>query len=181
MKTILLLTGCVVPNCVDNLCVRDAEIRKGMYIDSIKWYLSNTPYDIVFCENSGTDLSSYLPKDDRLEFLTFTAPDNSSEAQSRSSRELAIIKYAYENSAKIAPGNLFVKITGRLKYLNIVETANKILPPPFNILIKSLLVVRFLGRKFTRIRGASFLHTRSLRECWTCSQSLATNFLLSEC
>jgi hypothetical protein len=133
MKTILLLTGCVVPNCVDNLCVRDAEIRKEMYVDSIKWYLSNTPYDIVFCENSGTDLSSCLPKDDRLEILTFTAPSNSLEAQSRSCREIDIIKYAYENSAKIGPGNLFVKITGRLKYLNIVETTNKILlsPPPY--------------------------------------------------
>lgn len=28
-----------------------------MYIKVIRWYLDNTDYKVVFCENSGTDVS----------------------------------------------------------------------------------------------------------------------------
>lgn len=100
-----------------------------MYIDAIQWYLSNTPYDIVFCENSGTDLSEYFPDEQRLDILTFIAENNPNEDQSKSSKELSIIKYAYDHSSKIVPGKLFVKITGRLKYLNIVDTINRMKIP----------------------------------------------------
>lgn len=129
MNVVLLLTGCIVPNCNDCLKVKDIETRKQMYLESISWYLSNTPYDIVFCENSGTDISIHFPNEQRLEVLTFTASNNPNEDQSKSSKELSIIKYAYDNSEKIAPGHIFVKITGRLKYLNIVETLNNIEVP----------------------------------------------------
>lgn len=126
MNTLLILTGCVVPNCNDCLSVRDVETRKQMYIDSIQWYLDNTPYDIVFCENSGTDLSEYFHEEERLEILTFKDADDPTKDQSKSSKELAILKYAYEHSYKIVPGKLFVKITGRLKYLNIADTVNRL-------------------------------------------------------
>lgn len=126
MDIVLILTGCVVPNCNDCLSVKDVETRKHMYIDSIRWYLDNTPYDMVFCENSGTDLSEFFPIEERLEVLTFNEKANPAKDQSKSSKELAILKFAYEHSAKINSGKLFVKITGRLKYLNIVETINRL-------------------------------------------------------
>lgn len=126
MRVVLLMTGCVVPNCNDCLSVRDVEIRRQMYLDSIRWYFENTPYEIVFCENSGTDLSDFLPSDERLEILTFTDVRKPGEDQSKSSKEIGILEYAYKHSRKICPGSLFVKVTGRLKYLNIVETVNRL-------------------------------------------------------
>ena len=56
---VLLLTGCVKPNVTnDVLTVTNVETRARQYVEAIRWYLENTPFRIVFCENSGTDLSS---------------------------------------------------------------------------------------------------------------------------
>lgn len=61
LKTItILLTGCIHPNTKDALVINDADVRKKQYMDAIHWYLVNTPYNIVFCENSGTDISGEI-------------------------------------------------------------------------------------------------------------------------
>ena len=58
-KTItIFLTGCIHANTKEGLAISDATVRKQQYIDAIQWYLNNTPYNIVFCENSGTDISN---------------------------------------------------------------------------------------------------------------------------
>lgn len=41
-NVILLLTACINPNCNDVLAVKDFDVRKDMYIKSIKWYLEHT-------------------------------------------------------------------------------------------------------------------------------------------
>lgn len=75
MNICLLLTGCIRPNITnDVLVISDIETRKRQYEEAINWYLKNTPYNIVFCENSGTDIStliqmSHFPK--RIEMLTY--------------------------------------------------------------------------------------------------------------
>lgn len=50
------MTAAIVPN-TENCGVFGIEERRNHYIHALKWYLENTTYDIVFCENSGTDLS----------------------------------------------------------------------------------------------------------------------------
>lgn len=45
---VLVLTGCVIPNCNDRLIISDYNIRYSQYKKSIKWYLENTPFKIVF-------------------------------------------------------------------------------------------------------------------------------------
>lgn len=58
-QVVLLLTGCIQPNIKnDILAVTDVETRKKQYIEAIKWYVQNTPYKIVFCENSGYNISA---------------------------------------------------------------------------------------------------------------------------
>ena len=60
-KVVLLLSGCIQPNIKnDVLAIADVETRKKQYVEAIKWYAQNTPYKIVFCENSGYDLSGEL-------------------------------------------------------------------------------------------------------------------------
>lgn len=60
-QVVLLLTGCIRPNIKnDILAITDVETRKNQYLEAIRWYVQNTPYKIVFCENSGYDISSEL-------------------------------------------------------------------------------------------------------------------------
>lgn len=74
-KICLLLTGCVRPNIEgDCVAVADVRLRRRQYVEAITWYLDHTPYDVVFCENSNTDLSDEFHgrKDAaRLEVLTY--------------------------------------------------------------------------------------------------------------
>ena len=121
-RIILILTGCINPNCNDILTLKDAEQRLQQYIEAINWYLKNTPYYIVFCENSGTDISMYhnFKNQNRIEILTFTSSSNTIDC-SKSYKEMEIIHYVYMHSKQIETGDIFVKITGRLKLLNIVE------------------------------------------------------------
>lgn len=58
LRISILLTGCIHPNTKEGLAISDANVRKKQYCNAIRWYLTNTPYNIVFCENSGTDISS---------------------------------------------------------------------------------------------------------------------------
>ena len=62
MKTFLLLTGCIKPNCADKIVCGDWQKRQDMYVNAITWYLENTDYDLTFCENSGTDISPLFAK-----------------------------------------------------------------------------------------------------------------------
>lgn len=98
MEVILLLTGCIKPNVTDKIVWSNPEVRKQQYVDAINWYLENTPYKLIFAENSGTDISSnFRMYESRTEFLTYesmpTVPD-----RSRSYKEMEILEYVYEHS-----------------------------------------------------------------------------------
>lgn len=126
MKTLLLLTGCIKPNCTDKIVCSDWQKRQEMYVNAINWYLENTNYDLTFCENSGTDISPFFEKwGGRIEFLTYysapTVPD-----RTRSYKEMEILEYALEHSEKMKQAEMVVKVTGRLQLLNIVKLTEKI-------------------------------------------------------
>ena len=75
-QVVLLLTGCVQPNIKnDVLAIKDVETRKNQYLEAIDWYIKNTPYKIVFCENSGYDLKSEMAirGGRQIEYLSFVA------------------------------------------------------------------------------------------------------------
>ena len=57
-KNTILLTGCICPNTAEGLVVCNTYTRKQQYLDAIHWYFNNTSFNIVFCENSGTDISN---------------------------------------------------------------------------------------------------------------------------
>lgn len=71
-KITIFLTGCINPNTKEGLAISDAAVRKQQYIDAIKWYLANTPYRIVFCENSGTDISGDIDTGGDKSFFSYT-------------------------------------------------------------------------------------------------------------
>ena len=115
---ILLLTGTIERNSSDVLAVKDPEIRKQQYLDAISFYLNHTSFKIIFAENSGNSLAKDFAESDRLEFISFNSPKISPD-RGKGYKELEIMNYAIKNSRFIRNSSLIVKITGRLKVLNI--------------------------------------------------------------
>ena len=71
---ILLLTGCINANGMSFTALSNLEERKRQYISAIRYYISNTNFQIVFSENSGTDISPLFQEvidSGRMEYLTF--------------------------------------------------------------------------------------------------------------
>lgn len=60
-KILLFLTSCVTPhNDMPSTVVKDYEIRKKEYLESIEWYLQHTAYDLAVIDSSGFDFSPYI-------------------------------------------------------------------------------------------------------------------------
>lgn len=128
MKNIvLLLTACIKPNCAESLSISNVDERKQMYVDALRWYLSNTSFRIVFCENSGTDISKEIENTfGRVEFLSYLSEKSNDKNCTRGYREMQIIEYAYSNSKYLRDASFCIKGTGRLILRNIDSISNKL-------------------------------------------------------
>lgn len=124
-EMVILLTGTIRPNTKDILSVKNPETRKHQYIEALSFYLEKTDLNIVFAENSGTSLETYFEGNQRIEFLTFLS-SNTSPDRGKGWKELEIIDYSLRNS-KMLQGNISIlKITGRLKLLNIKKIEKQV-------------------------------------------------------
>ena len=121
---ILLLTGCINPNGMSFTALSNLEERKRQYISAIRYYLSNTNFQIVFSENSGTDISPLFQEvidSGRMEYLTFNG--NQDKERGKGYGECEIIEYALKQSKLISSSHdqCIAKITGRLIVRNITS------------------------------------------------------------
>lgn len=120
-RVVVLLTACVAPNGMAYTALQDPQIRKNQYLDAIDFYLRETRFNIVFCENSGVDLWDEISSDQkekRLEYITFNG-NNYNKQYGKGYGEAIIIRHALQNSNFIRSANYIIKITGRIKVLNI--------------------------------------------------------------
>ena len=134
--------------------LQDKNIREEQYRKSINFYLKKTKQKIVFCENSGTDISSdykqYI-EEGRIEFLTFDG-NNYDKSLGKGYGEAKIILYAINNSKFIngVDDCYIVKITGRLQIDNIHDViSNKFL------FLKNIIMCDFADN--TRIYSMIFI------------------------
>ena len=120
--TVLLMTSCINPMGMKFTMLQDVEERKKQYIKAINFYLENTKYRIVFCDNSGMDLSDLKTVEGkgRLEVLSFEGNDFDKNL-GKGYGEFGIIQYAIENSQYIREASCVIKLTGRLIVGNICE------------------------------------------------------------
>lgn len=119
-NVVLLLTGCVNPQNMAFTKLNDADERKRQYINAIQFYLSKMRNPIVFCENSGTDISGPFAeqiKKREIEFLSFCG--NIDKTRGKGFGEAEIIEHALTHSLFINDSSVIVKITGRLIVENI--------------------------------------------------------------
>ena len=123
---VILLTGTITPNSLSNLSIKEPAIRRKQYYDALNFYIKKTKFRIVFAENSNDALENFPLLPDRIEYLSFNSlpiqPD-----RGIGYKELEVIDFALENSKFINEAKSIVKITGRLKVLNINKLSRKFL------------------------------------------------------
>lgn len=118
----LLMTACMNPNGMSFTKLQDVNERKRQYVVALQYYLENTRFHIVFCNNSGEDLSEISPQkyDNRLEMLSFSG-NNYDVNLGKGYGEFGIIKYALEHSQVVKKADVIIKVTGRLIVANLSE------------------------------------------------------------
>ena len=102
--------------------LQDVEERKRQYIKAIDYYLKNTKYRIVFCENTGADVTELkkIKNANRVEFISFVGNDYDSNL-GKGYGEFMIIQEAFKRSLFIKKSSKVIKITGRLIVDNLTE------------------------------------------------------------
>lgn len=126
MELVILLTSTITPNSYTSLTIKDPLIRRQQYLETINFYLLNTKFKIVFVENSNDKLQNFPLVPERIEYLTFYSEPLKPDL-GKGYKELEIINYAIENSVFFKKANSIVKITGRLKVLNLDKLSRNFL------------------------------------------------------
>ena len=123
---VILLTATITPNSFSNLSITDPEIRRQQYHDALNFYIKKTDLKIIFAENSNDSLPNFPSYPERLEYLKFksepTEPD-----RGKAYKEMEIIDFVFKKSKFLQESESIVKITGRLKVLNINNMSKRFL------------------------------------------------------
>jgi len=126
-KFCVLLTASINPNGCYYLKRACPIIREKDYIKSIKMWLKKTRLPIVFCENSGYDISKIIKiarkYPGRVEIIQFNGNDYP-RYLGTGHGEMKIMEKAMNESGFIKKSEYIVKVTGRLFIPNIVSILN---------------------------------------------------------
>ena len=110
--------------------LRNCEIRLRMYLEAIEWYISHTSYKIVVAENSGAQIGELFCErqlENRLEFIEWSEEPDVPD-WGKSYKEMKILEKVLQQSRFVRLVDaIIVKITGRLKVLNITRVVNLVL------------------------------------------------------
>ncbi len=132
-EPVLLMTASILPQEKNYIKLKNDKKRLEQYIDSLKFYIKNTKVNkIVFCDNSNYSFNKkgilMLAKNygKNIEILQFAGDCQKIEQRGKGYGEGEIIKYAIENSKLLLEADYFIKVTGRIKILNIDKIKNDI-------------------------------------------------------
>lgn len=106
------------------LALKDPKVRRRQYLEAVRFYLNKTSFQIVFVENSDFDFKEFPKNPERIEYLSFQSSCDSI-GKGKGYQELKIMEYAFKNSRFLKQNPVIIKITGRLKVLNINKLANR--------------------------------------------------------
>jgi hypothetical protein len=130
LGSVVLLTACIRPGAVVALSRSDPTVRLEDYRRALaKWIRVREIDGVVFCENTGADLSSLeamVPRASgscpEVEFLSFHGQDFD-PSFGKGYGEMGIIRHAVDNSDLLARSRIVIKVTGRLFVPNIARLA----------------------------------------------------------
>jgi hypothetical protein len=149
------------PSDVYGLERKDPLIRMNDYCEALRFYLSipNDCYDrIFFIENTNSDLSPLqritesFQHEKIVEFITFSG-NNFPSIYGRGYGEFKLIDYGLEHAKYLKEEDIFWKVTGRLKILNIQQLI-KSAPRDYDIycdLRKLPLWITNIGHHYKRL------------------------------
>lgn len=120
---VILMTACVNPS--DNathLKIKDSQTRLAQYKQAMEFWLKETPYKILFVENTLCNFSQEYKAfvdSGRLEYLTFEG-ETFNPLLGKGYGEMLILEYAFKHSTFIKETKYVAKITGRLTVDNVL-------------------------------------------------------------
>ena len=137
MINTILLTSTIDTNNCSYLKRDNIEDRKNDYMNSLKLWLTNTSYKIVFVENSNYDLTFLKEKfndySDRVEYISFDG-NNYNRNLGKGYGEFDSMVYALNNSEILKDSKYFNKVTGRYYLNGIEEKLNNININDYNLI-----------------------------------------------
>ena len=132
-EPVLLITASILPQEKNYIKLRNAKQRLEQYINSIKFYIKHTKIKkIVFCDNSNyrfdtKEIFLLAEKYEKtVEIIHFLGDCEKIAERGKGYGEGEIIKYALKNSNLLEKAYAFIKVTGRIKILNIDDIKNSI-------------------------------------------------------
>jgi hypothetical protein len=128
---VLLLTATVKPGGTPSVGRVDAATRLNDYREALsKWLADESVESIVFCENSGYDLSTLADlvgsRDQRRRSVEFLSLDlrGVNSGRGKGWGELRILNYIVDHSKLLASERHFLKVTGRYYVRNAGRLLN---------------------------------------------------------
>lgn len=114
---VIVLTGTIIPNTVNQLKHCDPMARKSEYLAAIKFYSQFAP--VYFLENSTYDVLADYDFQHLLNTFIRKIPVSASPEKGRGFQEFEMIDY-WLNNESVVPAKI-IKITGRYVYENIQD------------------------------------------------------------
>lgn len=130
-----IITGTIRPGrAMGQLMLKNEAERLQQYKDALQFMIqSKAFFKIVFCENSGygtecfTDMQEEAAKTGiKLELISFMGNAEEVLKHGKGYGEGEIMDYVFANSSLLQDEPCFVKITGRLKIVNIKDICERI-------------------------------------------------------
>ena len=125
---VAIITGTISPDRrMNQLAVTDTEERLKQYTDALEFLIREKAFSkIVFCDNSAYAVEQLQFLEDlaagngiRLELLSFQGDSAQCVRHGKGYGEGEILEYVFSNSDLLRNESFFVKMTGRLKVVNI--------------------------------------------------------------
>lgn len=130
-----VITGTIRPGGqVGKLVLKDETERLKQYVEALQFTIRSKAFSkIVFCENSGSSMGKFddlqaeaLQNEVEFEMLSFEGNTEKVSLHGKGYGEGEIMDYVFENSRLLQGEPYFVKITGRLKIVNIKDICERI-------------------------------------------------------
>lgn len=134
-KMLAIITGTIRPDKqVGKLVIKNETVRLQQYKDALSYMIRSKAFSkIVFCENSDYGIMCFAEEEKEavkqgieLELISFRGNMDEVVKHGKGYGEGEIMDYVFENSKLLADEFYFVKVTGRLKVVNISDICHRI-------------------------------------------------------
>lgn len=125
----LILPATINATKCSMVSLKDEQERRRQYIEVLGKYLKNTNLDLIFIENSGSDISFlkkiYKDFEHRIEYISFNG-NQGVEINGKGHGERNSLRYALQNSELLKNEKFFFKVSGRYFSKEIEPIINKV-------------------------------------------------------